>query len=45
MVFCYQNCSDLTWEEIVLSDREILRSLEQFVHAVLVPKESSDMMN
>ena len=38
MVFCYQNCSDLLWEEIVLSsDREkanILRSLEQFVWTV-----------
>ena len=22
MVFCYQNCSDLLWEKIVLSDRE-----------------------
>ena len=45
MVFCYQNCSDLLWEKIVLvkllkfkaEGREfarILRSLEQFIKTV-----------
>jgi hypothetical protein len=46
MVFCYQNCSDLLWEKIVLvieilkfeaEGREfakILRSLEQFIQTV-----------
>ena len=29
MVFCYQNCSDLLWEKIVLSsDREKLLKFE-----------------
>ena len=46
MVFCYQNCSDLLWEKIVLvikknffeaEHREfakILRQLEQFIQTV-----------
>ena len=28
LVFCYQNCSDLLWEKIVLSDREKLLKFE-----------------
>ena len=38
MVFCYQNCSDLLWEKIVLviekEFAKILKSLEQFIQAV-----------
>ena len=45
MVFCYQNCSDLLWEKIVLvieknfeaegqEFAKILRSLEQFIQTV-----------
>ena len=40
MVFCYQNCSDLLWEKIVLVIAEgrefakFLRSLEQYVQTV-----------
>ena len=28
MVFCYQNCSDLLWEKIVLSDQKKLLKFE-----------------
>ena len=38
MVFCYQNCSDLLWEKIVLviekNFLKILISLEQFIQTV-----------
>ena len=44
MVFCYQNCSDLLWEKIVLKLLKFedegwefaksLRSLEQFIQTV-----------
>ena len=42
LVFCYQNCSDLLWEKIVLviekniwnSRLKFLRSLEQFIQTV-----------
>ena len=34
-VFCYQNCSDLLWENIVLViENKILRSLEHFTQTV-----------
>ena len=36
MVFCYQKCSDLLWEKIVLviEKNSFLRSLEQFIQTV-----------
>ena len=34
MVFCYQNCSELLWEKIVLVIKKFLRSLKQFFQAV-----------
>ena len=42
MVSCYQNCSDLLWEKIVLViETNLLRSLEQFIQTVKGQNNSS----